>query len=224
MTTAPFQNHGAAINNGVQELLKILHHDVAPRVIPRQTEGNKPIAMSDSPPRVNNKPDSLPRVKHKPDSLPRVTTSERNDWTSKASTIYSNGTIVRKRFNDGKYYEGEVTKYDEVNRYYLIKYLGGQQEDLDENDMKRYYKRRQQYSAIQYKNKALNTYQSMLNKTPHFNYSLFPSPKQRPTTRTKLNPWKTMHAAAGFLVKSTWLRAIKKENFATWPGLIYSNA
>ena len=32
-----------------------------------------------------------------------------------------------------------------------------------------------------------------------------------------------MHAAAGFTVKSTWLKAIKKGNFSTWPGLIYSN-
>ena len=32
-----------------------------------------------------------------------------------------------------------------------------------------------------------------------------------------------MHAAAGFPVKSTWIKAIKKENFATWPGLTYSN-
>ena len=30
-----------------------------------------------------------------------------------------------------------------------------------------------------------------------------------------------MHAASGFLVKSTWSRAIKKGNFETWPGLTY---
>ena len=35
---------------------------------------------------------------------------------------------------------------------------------------------------------------------------------------------RSMHAAAGFPVKSTWLKAIKKGNFATWPGLTYSNA
>ena len=35
---------------------------------------------------------------------------------------------------------------------------------------------------------------------------------------------KYMYAAAGFPVKSTWLRAIKKGNFATWPRLTYSNA
>ena len=33
-----------------------------------------------------------------------------------------------------------------------------------------------------------------------------------------------MHAAAGFPVKSTWLKAIKKENFETWPGLTYTNS
>ena len=33
-----------------------------------------------------------------------------------------------------------------------------------------------------------------------------------------------MHAAAGFPVKSTWLKAIKKGKFDTWPGLTYSNA
>jgi len=33
-----------------------------------------------------------------------------------------------------------------------------------------------------------------------------------------------LHAAAGFPVKKTWLAAIKAGNFATWPGLTYSNA
>ena len=33
-----------------------------------------------------------------------------------------------------------------------------------------------------------------------------------------------MHAASGLPVKSTWLKAIEKVNFATWPGFIYSNA
>ena len=33
-----------------------------------------------------------------------------------------------------------------------------------------------------------------------------------------------MHAAAGFPGKSTWLKAIKKGNFETWPGLTYTNA
>ena len=32
-----------------------------------------------------------------------------------------------------------------------------------------------------------------------------------------------MHAAEIFPVKSTWLKEIKKGNFATWPGMTYSN-
>ena len=33
-----------------------------------------------------------------------------------------------------------------------------------------------------------------------------------------------MHAAAGFPVNSTWLRAIKHGNYNSWPGLTYNNA
>ena len=33
-----------------------------------------------------------------------------------------------------------------------------------------------------------------------------------------------MHAAAGFPVRSTWLKAIKNGNFNSWPGLTYNNA
>jgi hypothetical protein len=54
---------------------------------------------------------------------------------------YDTGTIIRKRFPDGKYYQGEVINYDHANRYYKIKYEDGDQEDFDENDMELYYKR-----------------------------------------------------------------------------------
>ena len=33
-----------------------------------------------------------------------------------------------------------------------------------------------------------------------------------------------IHAAAVLPVNSTWLRAIKRGNFETWPGLTYSNS
>ena len=33
-----------------------------------------------------------------------------------------------------------------------------------------------------------------------------------------------LHATTGFLVKSTWLGAIKAGNYASWPGLTYTNA
>ena len=49
------------------------------------------------------------------------------------------GTIVRKKFDeDGKYYEGEVSKYDAINKFYLIKYFDGDEEDFDHQEMKKY--------------------------------------------------------------------------------------
>lgn len=100
---------------------------------------------------------SAPRVQPKEtDEAPRVNPTERNVRTTKAKAIHANGTIVSKRFNDGNYYEGEIIGYDNINKYYLIKYLDGQQEDLDENEMKRYYKQRQKYSKKQYNTRALN--------------------------------------------------------------------
>ena len=33
-----------------------------------------------------------------------------------------------------------------------------------------------------------------------------------------------MHAAAGFPVRSTWIKATKNGNFNSWPGLTYNNA
>jgi hypothetical protein len=54
------------------------------------------------------------------------------------NSIHRIGTKVRKKFNDGKYYEGEVIRYDPINQYYKIKYRDGDQEDYDEKDMKQY--------------------------------------------------------------------------------------
>ena len=33
-----------------------------------------------------------------------------------------------------------------------------------------------------------------------------------------------MHATEGFPIKSTWIKAIKHDNFYSWPGLPYNNA
>ena len=57
------------------------------------------------------------------------------------------GTIIRKWFDiDGNYYEGEVTSYDPISRYYKIKYTDGDEEDFDEEDMNQYIKQNQWYS------------------------------------------------------------------------------
>ena len=46
------------------------------------------------------------------------------------------GTIVKRKFNDGKWYEGEVTHYDPINKLYKIKYRDGDTEDYDHSEMK----------------------------------------------------------------------------------------
>ena len=35
---------------------------------------------------------------------------------------------------------------------------------------------------------------------------------------------KYFHAAAGFPLRDTWLKAIKNRNYASWPGITYENA
>jgi hypothetical protein len=44
------------------------------------------------------------------------------------------GTMVRRRFNSG-WQNGTVTAYDATNEYYIIKYNGGEREELDEHEL-----------------------------------------------------------------------------------------
>ena len=95
--------------------------------------------------------------------------------TTPQHTIHGKGTIVRKRFEDGKYYEGEVTGYDTINEYYKIAYTDGDTEEYDNDDMKRYYKAFQRYAKPSRRGTALQTREHDSN----FDYRLFPTPKQR---------------------------------------------
>lgn len=56
------------------------------------------------------------------------------------------GTIVRKQFNDRKFYKGEITKYDPVNKFYTIKYKDGDIEEYDHSEIKKYKKKKKEYS------------------------------------------------------------------------------
>ena len=60
---------------------------------------------------------------------------------SKTFVQEKNGTIVRKKFCDGKYYEGEVVKYDPKNQWYKIKYQDGAIEDYNRVKMARWKKK-----------------------------------------------------------------------------------
>lgn len=56
------------------------------------------------------------------------------------------GTIIHKQFNDGETYEGEITKYNPINKYYTVKFQDGDVKEYDQNEVKRYKKKVQKYS------------------------------------------------------------------------------
>ena len=76
---------------------------------------------------------------------PRVGNPKR---PTRSNLIFGIGMKVRKKFLDGKYYDGEVVKYDDVNQYYQIKYQDGDMEEFDHNEMKKYYKYHQQHHGL----------------------------------------------------------------------------
>ena len=175
----PFIEQGTAINTGVRRLLEILTAwtDIGPRV---PTSENKPLIPPR--PRKDNIPISAPRVtehavvKCNPVAAPRVEMKPHQDprivRTTRSNSIYGIGTIIRKRFNDHKYYEGEVTQYDSLNAIYTIKFKHGDTEEYTHDEVKRHYKQNQVYSGTKY-GKALYT-----NYDTNFDYTHFPSPKQ----------------------------------------------
>ena len=67
-------------------------------------------------------------------TLPRVVRR-----TIRSTKTYDINTIIRKRFSNHKYYEGEVANYDPINKLYQIKYLDGDTEDFTTTEMKQYY-------------------------------------------------------------------------------------
>ena len=44
---------------------------------------------------------------------------------------------VKKKFNDNKFYNGEVVKYDKKNKWFKVKYDDGEKEDLNLNELKK---------------------------------------------------------------------------------------
>ena len=47
------------------------------------------------------------------------------------------GMEVKKKFNDNKFYDGTVKKYDKKKKWFKIKYLDGDTEDLNVNQLKK---------------------------------------------------------------------------------------
>jgi hypothetical protein len=183
----PFLQQGTATNAGVRKLLEILTAwtDIGPRVpTPTKPTGSHDKAAHPTSPRKTKLPTSAPRVTDHtvikcnpiPIAAPRVEKKPHQDprivRTTRSNSIYAIGTIVRKRFDDYKYYEGEVTKYDYVNAIYTIKFKQGDTEEYTHNEVKRHYKQNQVYSGTKY-GKALTA-----RYDTNFNFNLFPTPKQ----------------------------------------------
>ena len=47
------------------------------------------------------------------------------------------GMKIKKKFNDGKFYNGIVKKYDEKSKWFKIEYLDGDKEELNLNQLKK---------------------------------------------------------------------------------------
>lgn len=89
------------------------------------------------------------------------------------------GTIVCFKFNDRKFYEGQVTNYNTINKFYKIKYQDGDTKDYNHDKMQLYKKSSQRYST---QNKAKSAYYMFTNK---YNKNIFFIPK-----KTTSNPIK----------------------------------
>lgn len=70
------------------------------------------------------------------------------------------GTIISKKFPEtGKFYEGEVIDYDAENKWYKIRYLDGDEEEFDEEELKQNRKKVQRYAHEKFKRNTLQTRQ-----------------------------------------------------------------
>mmetsp|Transcript_12970 Transcript_12970/g.32751 ORF Transcript_12970/g.32751 Transcript_12970/m.32751 type:complete len:310 (+) Transcript_12970:132-1061(+) len=79
--------------------------------------------------------------------------SKQNGGVTPLSRI---GTIISKKFPEtGEFYEGEVTGYDAENKWYKIRYLDGDEEEFDEEELKQYRKKVQRYAHEKFKRKTL---------------------------------------------------------------------
>ena len=44
---------------------------------------------------------------------------------------------VKKQFNDGKFYDGTIVKYDKRKKWFLVKYEDDDEEEMNLNELKK---------------------------------------------------------------------------------------
>jgi hypothetical protein len=64
---------------------------------------------------------------------------------TRSAHVYHDGTIVRKQFKEG-IFEGEVTHYDTITKFYKIQYEDGDTEEMTYDEVKQHLKPLQEYS------------------------------------------------------------------------------
>jgi hypothetical protein len=111
--TIPFLQQGTDLSAALQAIQKILC------IVKDETASSKPVTTI-TPPRVDETTIDPPK---------RVTRS-----TTAATLVYTNGTIISRRFRDG-IHEGEIKQYDPKEKYYT--------EEMTHSEIKQYRKRSQ---------------------------------------------------------------------------------
>ena len=82
-------------------------------------------------------------------TAPCVTTTNKPRPT-RQNHIYNDGTIIQKKCNNNKWYEGEITAYDNKEKYYKVLYHASDTEECTHNEIKSLYKYNQTYSNLPY--------------------------------------------------------------------------
>ena len=155
--TFPFIKQGTDLSNAINSIQKILCF---------QTDES----ATDAPTTTNTV--TPPRVETLNISNLRVTRSK-----TETTRIYVNGTIVCRKFTTG-YHEGEIVRYDPIEKYYKVEYKDGDTEEMTNDEVKLYRKKVQRYSKRE--KKAM-----LLQPIPHSlpNNSIFRIPTSKTTKR-----------------------------------------
>ncbi|MGK3756716.1 MAG: hypothetical protein ACI8RD_009030, partial [Bacillariaceae sp.] len=80
------------------------------------------------------------------DSVEEIIQEENHDDDDDDGCIYSIGTKISRKFNDGQYYDGKITSHDDDSGWYKIKYDDGDEEEFDNALVKRWLKKKSKKS------------------------------------------------------------------------------
>jgi hypothetical protein len=75
-----------------------------------------------------------------PPTVKRITRS-----ITPTGRLHPTCTIVCRRFTNGIYHEGEVTRYDPKEKFYKIKYQDGDTDEMTYDEVTNYKKKNQRY-------------------------------------------------------------------------------